>query len=153
MPILYDWPVDYPVWSGNVDEAEVYFSRASLDKGKYLFVTDYSRLDDITFFLVKTAASVKLVLGDWMGKGIDRWEWRGRYLYVYMTEASPIAPALIAMIALAIISVVGLAIAWKIAAEVRAVFTELGVSGKIFLAGVGISLIGGVIVNIMGPRR
>jgi len=149
MPILYDWPVDFPFWSGDLEAANVYWKTdPKLSEGKYLMVTDYSRLDDFTFTLVRTAQSLQNIWNSWTGKGIDSFEWRGRYLYVWITEASPIAGWLIFTIIGAVIAIIG-AIAYLIMVEVRSVIQDLGISGKIFLAGLGVSLIGGTVINLM----
>ena len=149
MCILYDWPVDFPFWSGDLNEANAHWSTdPTLAKGKYLMVTDYSRLDDVTFLLVRTAQSLQNIWNSYTGKGIDSFEWRGRYLYVWITEASPIASWIIYVIVGAIIAIIG-AIAWKCLVEVRSIFSDLGISGKLFIGGLGVALIGGTVINLI----
>ena len=149
MCILYDWPVDFPIWSGDLEKANVHFSTdPPLEKGKYVMVTDYSKLDDVTFLLVRSAQSLQNIWNSWTGKGIDAFEWRGRYLYVWITEASPIASWLIYVIIGSVVAIIG-AIAYLCFVEVRSIFQEVGISGKIFLVGIGVSLIGGTVINLI----
>ncbi len=153
MPILYDWPLDFPIWSGDLNKANVYWkTEPMLSDGKYLMVTDYSRLDDFTFTLVRTAQSLQNIWNSWTGKGIDSFEWRGRYLYVWLTEASPIASWLIYVIVGAIIAIIG-AIAYLITVEIRSIIQEIGFSGKLFLGGLGVALIGGTAVNLLRETK
>jgi len=149
MSILYEWPLDWPIWAGTAEEAKAYWSEDRiLPKGKYVMISDFSGLSDLQFTLVKASTDLRLTLDLWLGKGLDKWEWKDRKLYVYMTEASPAIPIIVYYIILAIIAVIGLVVAAYIFTEVRVIFQEMGVGGKILLAGIGVSLIGGTIVSL-----
>jgi len=149
MPILYEWPLDFPIWTGTAEEAEAYWSQPhKLPKGNYVMVSDFKGVSDTVFWLVKASTDLKLTLDSWLGKGLDKWEWKDKKLYVYITEASPAIPVIVYYIILAIIAVIGLAVAAYIFTEVRVIFQEMGVGGKILLAGIGVSLIGGTIINL-----
>jgi len=151
MPILYDWPLEWPVWSGTLEQAQKYWTgELKLPKGKYTFIVDFRNVSDWTFWLVKASTDLSLTLNQWSGKGIDGWEWKDKRLYVYMTQASPAIPIIVYYIILAIIAVVGLVLIRDIFCQVSGTVTELGVGGKIFLGGVGVALIGGTIISLIG---
>lgn len=144
------------VWSGNLNQAKNYFSGpVKLPPGIYLTIIDFSAIPDPIFLLVKTAKDVELTINRWLGKGIREWCWDGKRLLFYVEEHSPIAPAIIYAVVVAITAISGVLIAIyskDILVELRRVIAEAGPAGKILMASAGAGIVGGTVYLLWKGR-
>jgi len=141
------------VWSGTLEEAKTYWETATLPKGRYIVTIDFTQIPDPIFWLVKTAYDLELTLKQWLGQGLEYWEWIDKTLILHLIEQSPIVPAIIYAIVLAILAVVGLFFASQIFMSVEKIVEEAPLGTEVLLVGVGIALTVGALTYIFRRKR
>ncbi len=140
MVILYESLTDGYFWDGTLKEAETHWStNPPVPHGCYIITIDFAEVPDYLFWLVKLNRDLEFSIRKWLDKGLVDWEWKDKTLILNTVEESPYIQFIILGVIAAIIIIIAFIYADKILVTVKEIVEEVGISGKVFIGGLGIA--------------